>query len=283
MDNYTKEQLKSARKADLYAFLLSNHSSLFKKEGDSLRMKDNHSISIKRGYSGYKDFETDETGNSIDFLVKYLGYDNVKAVLALCDDTAAVSVNFADVPHIDNIPPSFPDPSNNGYKNLFAYLIKRGIPSNVIQALIDRNLIYQTQENNNIVFINYDKDWGEVRGTYTYGANKYKGIVKNSRKDGFWWFRTSKDAAVAYICESAIDAISLYLLHCDEEQPTAAYYISIGGAGKQSAIDRIKKNIRTIIAVDNDDAGSECRKRNIELECLIPDLKDWNEDLLNKK
>jgi hypothetical protein len=28
-----------------------------------------------------------------------------------------------------------------------------------------------------------------------------------------------------------------------------------------------------------DYAGSECRKRNSELECIIPRLKDWNDDL----
>ncbi len=284
MENYTKEQVKIARKADLYAYLILNHSSLFKKEGDSLRMKDNHSISIKRGYSGYKDFETEETGNSVEFLVNYLGYDFVKAVLALCGDNISVpEMNISENVFTDKLPPSFPEPSHNGFKNLFAYLCNRGIPNDVIQGLIDRKLLYQTQEKNNIVFINHERDWGEVRGTYTFGDKKYKGIVKNSRKDGFWWFRTSKDAAVAYVCESAIDAISLYLLHCREEDPADAYYISIGGAGKQSAIDRIKKDIKTIIAVDNDEAGSECRKRNIDLECIIPELKDWNEDLVKKK
>ena len=281
MDNYTKEQIKSARKADLYAYLLSKHSSLFKKEGDSLRLKNNHSISIKRGYSGYKDFETEETGNSVEFLVNYLGYDFVRAVLALCGNNSSIIEKIIPEKEFnDKLPPSFPEPSHNGFKNLFAYLCNRGIPKDIIQSLIDRKLLYQTKEKNNIVFINYERDWGEVRGTYTFGTEKYKGIVKNSRKDGFWWFRTSKDASVAYICESAIDAISLYLLHCDEKDPVDAYYISIGGAGKQSAIDRIKINIRAIIAVDNDEAGSECRKRNVELDCLIPDLKDWNEELV---
>lgn len=285
MNNYTKEQLKSARKADLYAFLLSNHTSLFKKEGDSLRMKDNHSISIKRGYTGYKDFETEETGNSIDFLENYLGYDHVKAVLALCGDDYAkyVAVNNDSYSVIDNISPSFPEPSRHGYKNLFAYLLNRGISSNVIQGLIDRKLIYQTQEKNNIVFVNYERDWGEVRGTYTYSNNNYKGIVKNSRKDGFWWFRTSKDASVAYICESSIDAISLYMLNSFEGNPIDAYYVSIGGVGKQAAINRIKSGIRTVIAVDNDAAGDECRKRNVELQYIIPELKDWNEDLVSLK
>ena len=49
---------------------------------------------------------------------------------------------------------------------------------------------------------------------------------------------------------------------------------------KQPAIDRLKRHTRVILAVDNDEAGSECRKRNSELESIIPNHKDWNEDLL---
>ena len=68
-NNVSKEQVASARCADLYDFLIKYYDSKFKHEGDSIRPKDNHSISIKKGYHGYKDFSSGETGNSIDFLV----------------------------------------------------------------------------------------------------------------------------------------------------------------------------------------------------------------------
>ena len=55
---------------------------------------------------------------------------------------------------------------------------------------------------------------------------------------------------------------------------------SIGGTAKQPAIDRLKRHKRVILAVDNDNAGSKCRRRNAELECIIPNRKDWNEDLM---
>ena len=111
---------------------------------------------------------------------------------------------------------------------------------------------------------------------------QFHGVVPNCRHDGFWWFRTSKDAKIAYVCEAAIDAISLYVLHKSQGNMDDAYYISIGGAAKQSAIDRVKKSMRTVIAVDNDPAGSDCRKRNAECECIIPMHKDWNEELQAK-
>lgn len=59
-----------------------------------------------------------------------------------------------------------------------------------------------------------------------------------------------------------------------------AYYISIAGATKQPAIDKLKlSKLNIILAVDNDEAGQVCRDRNFDLEYILPDRKDWNEDL----
>lgn len=144
-------------------------------------------------------------------------------------------------------------------------------------------LVYQEKFKNNIIFINSERNFGEIRGTYTFGK-AFHGIVPDSRRDGFWWFRTSKNATKAYICEAAIDAISLYELHKMQENHEDAYYISIAGVSKQPAIDRLKQSkLHIVIAVDNDDAGQECRDRNSELEYILPVSKDWNEDLQNIK
>lgn len=77
------EQKQAARHTDLYAFLKKYHGSDFKQEGSNIRPKSNHSISIHRGYHGYKDFSTGETGNSVDFLTRHMGYTFVQAVQAL--------------------------------------------------------------------------------------------------------------------------------------------------------------------------------------------------------
>ena len=62
-------------------------------------------------------------------------------------------------------------------------------------------------------------------------------------------------------------------------------YCSVGGAGKQQAIDAIKSYMiaaggRTVIATDNDDAGEACRLRNPDCWTAVPRLKDWNADWL---
>ena len=278
--NVSKKQIASARHADLYAFLMKYHSSNFKTEGDSIRPKDNHSISIKKGYHGYKDFSTEETGNSIEFLTNHMGYTFVEAVQAL-SDVSALAQQPTDVQQdgIENVPPKFPEPVNGMYKNLFAFLKNRSIPTETIQKLVKQKLLYQEKSKNNIVFINMERDFAELRGTYTFG-NPFHGLVPHSRHDGFWWFRTSRNAAKAYICEAAIDAISLYELHKIQGNHEEAYYISIAEVAKQPAIDRLKKyKYKLVLAVDNDDAGRNCRNRNSELEYIIPMHKDWNEDL----
>ena len=282
--NVSKKQIASARHADLYAFLMKYHSSNFKTEGDSIRPKDNHSISIKKGYHGYKDFSTEETGNSIEFLTNHMGYTFVEAVQAL-SDVSALAQQPTDVQQdgIENVPPKFPEPVNGMYKNLFAFLKNRSISTETIQKLVKQKLLYQEKSKNNIVFINMERDFAELRGTYTFG-NPFHGIVTGSRHDGFWWFRTSKHASKCYICEAAIDAISLYELHKIQGNHEEAYYISIAGVAKQPAIDRLKKyKYKLVLSVDNDDAGQNCRNRNSDLEYIIPVHKDWNEDLQSLK
>ena len=287
MSLFSKEQLRNARLANLYNFIELHHMDTHIKEGQCLRPCDNHSLSIKAGYSGYKDFATDETGNSIDYLVRYLGYTIKEAVLALSNEVIPVIVNN-DVKQINTVSSVhldafvkmiIPEPTNGPYKQLFAYLNKRGIPTELIQILINQGLLYQSKDYNNIVFINEERDWAELRGTYTYCNKPFHGIAKNSRADGFWSFKTAEETNIAYVCESAIDAISLFLLQKQNASTEDACYISTGGCAKQPAIERIKnKHMKVILAVDNDKAGEKSRQRNPDLAALIPIKKDWNED-----
>ncbi len=279
-NNVSKEQIASARSADLYDFLVQYYDFNFKHEGDSIRPVDNHSISIKKGYKGYKDFANEEKGNSIEFLTNHMGYTFVEAVQALSNVSApAQPADISQKDGIKNVPPQFPAPVDGRYKNLFAYLKSRGISADTIQILVDQKKMYQEKSKNNIVFINMEKDFAEIRGTYTLGK-PFHGIVPHSRHDGFWWFRTSRNAAKGYICEAAIDAISLYELHKIQGEQEEAYYISIAGAAKQPAIDRLKNSkLDIVLAVDNDASGQKCRDRNSGLEYILPVNKDWNEDL----
>lgn len=279
---FTREQLKAARMADLYDYLCKIHPDKIIIQGDSIRIKDNHSISIKRGYSGYTDFATGDKGNSIDFLTKYMGYSVSDAVHSLVTGyvrSYLVSESIEGEEKYNQQAIVLPAPAEGKYVELFEYLMRRGIPKEIIQSLIDIGLLYQYQSDNhkNIIFVNQERDWAEIHGT---GDKSFHGTVKDARKDGYWAFRTGENAKIAYVCEAAIDAISLYILHQRSGYKDSALYVSIGGVAKQPAIDRIKKEIFTVLAVDNDPAGNECRSRNRNLPVIIPGGKDWNEDLI---
>lgn len=298
MEQFSKEQLRNARMADLFLFLTEYHESDFLLEGNNIRLKDNRSLSIKEGYCGFYDFATGDKGNSVDFLVNYMGYDLDDAVFALCDEPKASISTSSHHPYLRNLrkqhssylqphdhsSPLFPEPLQGQYKHLFAYLCKRGISTETIQMLIDEDLLYQEGIHNNIVFANRNRDWGELRGTYDKQGYSFHGVIRQCRGDGYWSFQTGDVPKKIYVCEAAIDAISLYEIHRKEEMDEPSIYVSIGGVMKQPAINRIKDEYsleNIVLSVDNDEAGEKCRERNPDLTYILPTHKDWNEDLIN--
>lgn len=277
----TEQQKWKARKANLFEYLATHHADAVEldRRGQTLRLAENHSISIKADYSGYLDFATGEHGNSIDLLTRHLGYTFQAAVLALCGDTAHNDFSFPSPSRPTEMKKKseglqLPPPATN-CRRMMAYLTQsRRLPAPLVQMLIDKKLLYQADTTNNAVFVSQARDFAELRGTLT--AKPYHGIAPGSRHDGCWTFRlgSGTDAELAYICESAIDAISLAAI-----LGHAAYYTSIAGAAKQAAIDRIKKSrLTVVIATDNDQAGDECRRRNADCDTIRPEGKDWNED-----
>ena len=288
----SKTAIQKARRVNLYDFLLSEHPEEVIQEGDSLRLRCDHSVSIKEGYSGFYDFSDGSSGNSVDCLTTYFDYEFPDAVTALCafaEEYPDLAGNIPDMSVGQAVKQPFtpPEPTDGDCWRLSNYLIVyRNLPSSLMQALIDDGLLYQAKEHDNIVFINPDKTFVELRSSNRH--RKFHG-VGFSDKTAFWCFKPrgiQSHATRAYICEGAIDAISLYLYMSlwDENRAEEAMYCSIGGVANQKRIDRIKAEMaaiggETIMAVDNDDAGKKCRERNADCAAVIPRWKDWNEDL----
>lgn len=274
-----------ARSVDLYGFLLSKHPDLFKKTSNNLYLKDNNSLVIHVGARTYHDFATGEAGKGIDFLMNHMNYSFQDAVLALIEHAGfsteadyVVASEPTDMPRFRTI--QLPAPAPLPHSRMYAFLLSRGIPANMIRHLAEHGLLYQSAGRNNVVFVNRERDYFEQRGTCTFIEKPFHSCGK-TRSDRFWYFmggNTKPDRV--YITEGAIDAISLFLLHSQKQISTASsVYASIGGVSNYATIDRISKQIRTILAVDNDNAGDLCRKRYPALESILPVHKDWNEDL----
>lgn len=312
----SKDQYMQACSVDLFEFLVGNHPTAVKvKYGSALLLADDH-VSVKRGYHGYRNFRTDENGNNVDYLMNFLGYDYQGAVLALLGD-GETCADYVPVPN-PVVPESreivLPEPLGGRYKNLYAYLTARGIPADVIQLLVDQGILYQSAVGNNVVFVNPQGDYCELRGTNSYADRRcrkrdncgrfcvgehswcermescpdyrpdpFHGCRKTT-SDRFWYFDPSpgEPSDHVYVCEAAIDAVSLYVIHQKQNKAGKGVYVSIGGAANQRTIERIIRGCRdgiVCLAVDNDEAGQECRDRNSGVAYILPRNKDWNDDL----
>ena len=339
----TKGQYQQACAVDLGAWLLVHRPDDVKLLYGSIVLRADPHVSTRRGYHGYRDFRGGETGNNVDYLMRYLDYTYQGAVLALlglsADDVSASAMDVPPVPataeeessgHSPHPsmsavrPVVLPDPAADS-KRVYAYLTRsRGIPGGVVNALIGRGLLYQSQQGSNAVFPTPQGDYRELRGTSTYADARCRNrddcpacVIKDhgwcawmtprkdcpacpsyhkdsfhgcrkSSSDRFWFWQpdASRPSSRIYICEAAIDAVSLYVLQrkAGVEDAGAAVYVSIGGAANQDPIDRIKARYdkdRIYIATDNDNAGDATRVRNSELPTIRPAArcKDWNQEL----
>ena len=281
-----QQLIRQARVADLSRFLIEYHSSDIKVSGESICLRDKPYVCTKVGYCGYVDYHTNKTGNAIDFLVEYLSYSFKDAVLALNRIPVSASVSS----HLQTPQPAkalandrfvIPARANKPYTRVVNYLCSRGIPEETVQMLIHQELLFQDAAHGNAVFLSRAKDFCEIRGTVSTGSGKGFHGIRRKFPSCFWSIRMS-DAPVqtAYICESSIDAVSLYLLRKKAGLDEPAAFVSIGGVANQQTIDRISRQVQTILAVDNDEAGQKCRERNASLEAIVPVKKDWNEDLV---
>ena len=270
----TREQIRQARRAPLADYLLSKYPSEFKSVGTSIYQRSNPSLYVKKSVPGYHDFSTGAHGNSVDFLIQYKGMSFNEAVLALCGPKAVSSGFKADPAQMNQF--ALPQEGTLPFSRVCDYLTNRAIPSDCVEQLIKERLLYEDSPYGNAVFVNPQKDYCEIRGT---GQQKFHGCRK-LKPDRFWYILNgSTPPTCAYICESAIDAVSLMIIQHLAGYHGAAVYISIGGVGNQQTIDRIKTRISAVLAVDNDAAGQACRARNPEMMAIIPRAKDWNDDL----
>ena len=290
----SKESIYHARNVDLYTFLTRYHSSEIDHEGKKyIRLKEHHSIVIEQGHSHYVRYsEKDETGNPIDLLVRYLGYGFEEAVIALNTSLteAPPRMVMASVPScdrkIDCEDLIFPPIGEQPFRRVYSYLtLTRMIAPEAVNWLIRAGLLYQDKQYGNAVFINRERSYAEIRGTLS--NVRYHRCIRSAGDVSYWYFKAGgRNSSVAFICEGAIDAISLYELQRRRwKMDVPAIYCSMGGVGNQRVIEAIEHVgfSKVILAVDNDSAGEKCRLMNRHLGCMIPEGKDWNETLKSWK
>ena len=162
------------------------------------------------------------------------------------------------------------------------YLIhQRCLPKATVNYLIRRGILY-ADDKGNAVFLLLGKEkrvvGAEIRGTND-NLRKWRGMAPGSKKNlGCFYIRT-RGANKVVLCESAIDAISYFVLHSN--------CMAMSTAGVNSVPpwleNLIEKGFEIFCAFDSDATGELMANKMIKLYPLVkrlrPEKHDWNEVL----
>ena len=274
---------RKARTASLYKFCEKNYSNLFESVSlNYIQMKSNPAIQISKTGYGYIDLNngkqtnrcgTSASANAIDFLVRYLNYDFYSAVCELSKDEYQFSEK--------NKPHEFSIPQKLDYDDaLVNYLTMKKISSDLINKLESDRLLYlsDNQGFDNIIFLNKEKNYGERIGTDL--KNEFFRLLYGVNPTSSWSFSDIKNYDTAYICTTALEAISLYELNKRFNKIRDGLFVSIGNPLRMNAINNLLLNpqIKEVVIASRcikDISNEKIHKR------ISPPGMSWNSRLMN--
>ena len=282
---FSDEQLQRASGIDIVAMLQGQGEKL-KKQGRVYRWMryDSTVIDRNRWYRHSREIG----GGPIQFMQHFYGMDFVEAVKYLLDgEEGAEFVQASRTPE-PKLPFTPPKLSKNMHRT-FAYLIKtRKIDADIVQHFVNEKKILETEEYHNVAFCGYDEK-GEMKQMHlrsTLPGNRFFLDIDGSDKQ--YYFRHIGTNNDVYVFEAPIDMLSYITMN--KENWKESSYVCLGGV----AIDALKNVLSTneqiskvYMCVDRDDAGDKTVKRigdelnemGYEWERILPENKDWNEDL----
>lgn len=282
---FSDEQLQRASGIDITAMLQGQGEKL-KKQGRVYRWLryDSTVIDRNRWYRHSREIG----GGPIQFMQHFYGMDFVEAVKYLLDgEEGAEFVQASRTPE-PKLPFTPPKLSKNMHRT-FAYLIKtRKIDADIVQYFVNEKKILETEEYHNTAFCGYDEK-GEMKQMHlrsTLPGNRFFMDIDGSDKQ--YYFRHIGTNSDVYVFEAPIDMLSYITMNKENWQESS--YVCLGGV----AIDALKNVLSTneqiskvYMCVDRDDAGDKTVKRigdelnemGYECERILPENKDWNEDL----
>ena len=282
---FSDEQLQRASGIDIVAMLQGQGEKL-KKQGRVYRWMryDSTVIDRNRWYRHSREIG----GGPIQFMQHFYGMDFVEAVKYLLDGEEGAEFVQASRNPEPKLPFTPPKLSKNMHRT-FAYLIKtRKIDADIVQHFVNEKKILETEEHHNTAFCGYDEK-GEMKQMHlrsTLPGNRFFMDIDGSDKQ--YYFRHIGTNSDVYVFEAPIDMLSYITMNKENWQESS--YVCLGGV----AIDALKNVLSTneqiskvYMCVDRDDAGDKTVKRigdelnemGYEWERILPENKDWNEDL----
>ncbi len=223
-------------------------------------------------------------GGAIDLVMHLKGYDFKTAVSWLAGNFSCTG-NHAHIAKRSFSKRKFKPPQRADTRlyQIKSYLHKkRSIPSDQINALIKSGNLYADNRGNAVFLLLGKKKrviGAELRGT---GRQQWRGMAPGSRKNQGCFFVKKQNSINIVLCESAIDAVSYFVLHSD------CITVSTSGVNADPAWlrDVIDKGYRVYCGFDADETGdyfaARMRKRYPSVKRIRPAFKDWNEVLQMK-
>lgn len=219
-EKFTDAEMETARETDL-PDLLTDLGYQVRRIGSYYTTKEMDSIRIKNRRS-WRRYSENTSGDAIAFLQRFEHMSFPQAVEYLLDwhgrarDSPQEPRLAKPTPKEEKAPFALPPP-NVDNRRVFAYLRKRGIAAQVINALLSAGLLYEDAEHHNCVFVGRNASGQPVfankRGTYDLNGSGFKGDVPGSDKAVAFRLPCDPASDAVYVFEAPIDLMSYLTLH----------------------------------------------------------------------
>lgn len=293
--HFTEDQKLRANSVDLVEFLRRQGEKLIS-SGQDKRLTSDHSITV-HGNEWY-DHAAERGGHAISFVQNFYGLTYPEAVTRLLNGEQGEVYIPAEKKEKEPPKEFALPPSNQAMRRVYAYLLQqRHISREVLSAFAQKGLIYESRElsidqtkvYHNAVFVGFDEHGvprhGHKRGLYTMGQS-YRGNIEGSDPKHSFHYLGGDDTL--YVFEAPIDLLSYISLFPEGWQ--AHNYVACCGTSSIPVLEMLRQLSQlqqVYLCMDNDAAGHAAsermgkllEERGISAERLVPQQKDWNDDL----
>lgn len=234
-------------------------------------------------------------GGAIDLVIHLMDYDFKSAVSWLSWNFSNIGTsNHQDVMGVMGVMGrreggsktlKLPPEEERRLPQVIQYLtLQRCLPEAVVRYLVRRGVLY-ADDKSNAVFLMLGKKrrvvGAEIRGTNDR-LRKWHAMAAGSKKHLGCFYIRAREANTVVLCESAIDAISYFVLH----QNCMAVSTSGANPNPHWINHFMDRGFEIFCAFDSDETGERTANRMSELypavKRLRPEKHDWNEVLKSK-
>lgn len=303
---YTKKEINDVKKIDLFSYLNNyDHEELVRCNRNTYATKTHDSLKISNGMWYW--FSKGIGGKSaLEYLIKVKEYSFMEAMdliqKYMKEQPLVFSKHEENTKKAKDLVLILPEKNRNNNK-VISYLISRGIDEYIVKELIDKELIYESKVNHNVVFVGYDQNkiprYAFIRAT---NDTRFMQEAYGSHKAFSFKIDSYNNKETLHVFESTIDLLSYAtLLKKYNKKWYEENYLSLAGVYQPSEKNDKKNvpiaikyylnqhpNIKKIyLHLDNDRAGRTATlslKNSLENKYIVIDSppkygKDFNDFL----